>query len=65
MGWMERQNVDENDALVAEIFQVVGLRPIRAAVHRVDDSHEELRLLVVRPSGGVSAPLGGRFSVSR
>ena len=58
---LQTQDVDEDDALVAEIFQVVGLRPFWAAVHRVGTSHEEHSLLVVRPSGGVSAPLGGRF----
>lgn len=65
MRGVKRQDVDEDDALVAEILQVGGLRPFWPAVHRVGTSHEEHSLLVVRPSGGVSAPLGGCFLSGR
>jgi hypothetical protein len=58
---IEREDLDQDAALVAEVFGVVGRAVARTAIHRVLFSHEERNLLVVRPSVGVPPPAGGRF----
>jgi hypothetical protein len=58
-----RRPVDEESVEDEGLVLQVVARDIGAMRHRVLISHEELVLLVVRPSVGVSAPAGGRFSV--
>jgi hypothetical protein len=45
--------------------EVAGIGALCATIRRVAISHEELRLLVVRPSVGVPPPAGGRFRLRR
>ncbi|HET8815272.1 MAG TPA: hypothetical protein VFM51_10000 [Solirubrobacterales bacterium] len=42
--------------------EVAGIGALCATIRRVLISHEEFRLLVVRPSVGVRAPAGGCFA---
>lgn len=50
----------QNDALCLRVIGIWVGR-IAVAIRRVGLSHEELALLVVRPSVGVRAPPEGRF----
>jgi hypothetical protein len=58
---------EPTEQLVAEDFHLGRRKPDRhdpRVGHRVLVSHEEPRLLLVRPSAGVSAPPGAAFSSS-
>lgn len=58
---IEREDVNQDAALVAEVLGLVGRAVARTVSHRVLISHEERGLLVARPSVGVPPPAGGRF----
>ena len=55
---VDEESVEDEGLVLQVVARVVG-----AMRHRVLISHEELALLVVRPSVGVSAPAGGCFLV--
>jgi hypothetical protein len=53
---VDEEQVEDEGLVLQVITRVVGARR-----HRVLISHEELRLLVVRPSVGVPAPPGAAY----
>jgi hypothetical protein len=63
MRGMKREHMDEDDALVVKVQGGGRGAFISAIPRRVLISHEELGLLVVRPSVGVPPPAEGCFLV--